>query len=104
MTSGTQPFFIHTVSTPGRMTTMPHAVAEFWYRTSNILIVIVAFWYHTGTTSGAFVLLLDLCFMFFTLHCLCRTCLAYQPYVQVSIGIEQYLISDQPLDGLGFPH
>ena len=28
VTSGTRPFFIHTVSTPGRVTTMPHAVAD----------------------------------------------------------------------------
>ena len=28
MTSGTRPFFIHTVSTPGRVTTMPHAAAD----------------------------------------------------------------------------
>ena len=149
MTSGTRPFFIHTVSTPGRVTTMPHAAADdimiallsiftvsstktvpsfrpsmhcllsntlthillltdhvyffgwrympwrilqhmfcvltkilvliyskhFLYRTTNILIVFVEFWYHAGTSSGAFVLLLGLCFMFFTFN-VCIVCVS----------------------------
>ena len=70
-------------------------IEEFWYRTSNISIGIEEFWYRTSTSSVAYCVSTGNCV-------LCE----YQTYnvsieyrvsnkIQVSIGIEQNLVSNQ---------